>query len=354
VTSGPALLSPIAPLAFGGQSIGTTSPSQPITITNNSAGTVTITGVLAPTGFAVTHNCPGSLGASASCSGSVTFTPVVEGATNGVLAITYTGGGPTPVTLTGTGEKSLVTHFYRSILRRDPDSGGKSFWEGEATRLQSIGANINEAWFALAQFFYFSPEYVGFNRTTTEFVTDLYKTFFNREPDGGGLNFWVGQINSGMPREVVLAQFMFSPEFVGFAQAIFGNTAAPAEIDTVMDFYRGLLARTPDQSGYDFWVAQFRTAQCGGAGPVYAQVESISGAFANSTEYTGKNRANAQYVGDLYNSFLRRGGDLQGVQFWIGQLNGGATRDSVRQSFIGTPEFQGRVNNVVNQGCLPP
>jgi hypothetical protein len=25
----------------------------------------------------------------------------------------------------------------------------------------------------------------------------------------------------------------------------------------------------------------------------------------------------------------------------------------VRQSFIGTPEFQGRVNAVVAQGCLP-
>ena len=34
------------------------------------------------------------------------------------------------------------------------------------------------------------------------------------------------------------------------------------EIDTVMDFYRGLLGRLPDDGGFDFWLGQFRTAQC--------------------------------------------------------------------------------------------
>lgn len=38
---------------------------------------------------------------------------------------------------------------------------------------------------------------------------------------------------------------------------------------------------------------------------------------ANSSEYIGRNRSNTQYVSDLYNSFLRRAGDLPGVLFWI-------------------------------------
>jgi hypothetical protein len=286
---------------------------------------------------------------------TIYFTPPTGAATgpaNGSVAVSYAGGGPTVATLTGTAEKTLVTHYYRSILRRAPDAGGKAFWEGEATRFQSIGANVNEAWFAMAQFFYASAEYTALNRDNNGFVTDLYNTFFNRPPDAGGLAFWAAQLTSGLPREVALAGFMFSPEFVSFTQAIFGNTAARAEVDTVMDFYRGLLARTPDQSGYDFWVAKFRAAQCAGAGNVYGQVESISSSFANGGEYTGKNRTNAQYVGDLYNAFLRRGGDLAGVNFWIGQL-ATLSRNQVRQQFIGSTEFQGRVTNIVNQGCLP-
>jgi hypothetical protein len=59
-------------------------------------------------------------------------------------------------------------------------------------------------------------------------------------------------------------------------------------------------------------------------------------------------------VGDLYNAFLRRGGDNAGVQFWISQLNTGArTRQNVRQQFIASTEFSARVNAIIAQGCLP-
>jgi hypothetical protein len=50
---------------------------------------------------------------------------------------------------------------------------------------------------------------------------------------------------------------------------------------------------------------------------------------------------------------MRRGGDLAGVNFWIGQLASGArTRQGVRQAFITTPEFAARVQAVISQGCL--
>jgi hypothetical protein len=184
-------------------------------------------------------------------------------------------------------------------------------------------------------------------------VTDLYTTFFNRAPDAGGLGFWAANLQQGMPREVLLASFMFSTEFANFTQAIFGNTAARAEVDVVMDFYRGLLARLPDPGGFTAWVNNFRTAQCQGGGAVSAMAEAISSGFVGSGEYAGRNRTNAQFVGDLYNAFLRRGGDLGGVQFWINDLDSGArTRENVRQSLLASPEFQGRVTNVVNQGCF--
>ncbi len=262
--------------------------------------------------------------------------------------------GNVTVPLAGVGERSLVTHYYRAILRRAPDAGGKAFWESEKVRLQGLGANLNETWYAMATFFFFSPEYASFQRDDTAFVTDLYNTFFNRGPDGGGLSFWTGQLAQGMPREVVLVSFMFSPEFQSFTQAIFGNVQARKEVDTVVDFYRGLLSRLPDDGGFASWVGQFRAAQCQGAGAVYTTVESISSGFANSGEYASRNRTNAQYVGDLYNAFLRRGGDLGGVQFWINELaTGNRSRNKVRQDFISSPEFTNRVNAIINEGCVP-
>ena len=139
-----------------------------------------------------------------------------------------------PAPLAGTGEKSLVTHYYRSILRRAPDTSGKSYWDAEAARVLAFGVNVNEVWFAMAQQFYFSAEYGALNRDSTGFVTDLYSTFFNRAPDGAGLAFWNSNLSQGMPREVALAEFMFSTEFRNFTQAIFGNAGVRAEVDACL------------------------------------------------------------------------------------------------------------------------
>jgi hypothetical protein len=357
-----ASLSPPA-LAFGGQSMGTTSPPLAVTVTNVGDAPLVV-GAVSVSGAAFTQAsaCP-ALAPAASCVVLVRFAPPAAGVplnatlpVSGTLSVPSNGAGsPNSASLAGVAEKSLVTHYFNAILRRAPDAGGKAFWESEAARLQSIGANVNEAWFAMAQFFFFSPEYAAFGRDAAGFVTDLYRTFFNRDPDGGGLAFWVAQLEAGMPREVVLASFMFSAEFAAFTESIFGDTAARAEVDMVMDFYRGLLARAPEAGGFDFWVERFRAAQCVGAGNVYAEVESISAGFANGAEYAAKNRSNAQYVGDLYNAFLRRGGDLAGVQFWISQLDAEAlSRDDVRRNFVASAEFQARTEAVVAQGCLAP
>jgi len=335
---------------FGGQSMNTTSFARTVTFVNTSSTTITPSAVTASASFSVAHNC-NSIGPGGSCIAYVTFTPGVEGPVTGTLTVSN-GASSRTVPLSGVGERSLVTHYYQSILGREPDGGGKAFWEGERQRVVNLGASVNEVWFAMAQQFYFSPEYAAFNRDNTGFVNDLYDTFFNRAPDAGGLSYWVGNLDAGMPREVALAAFMFSPEFMSFTTAIFGNASARAEVDMVMDFYRGLLGRLPDDGGFNYWVGRFRAAQCQDGNAVNAEAEAISRAFTQSPEYGARGRTNAQYVGDLYNAFLRRGGDLQGVQYWIDQLDTGARdREQVRQAFAASAEFQNRVGAVIAQGC---
>jgi uncharacterized delta-60 repeat protein len=343
---------------FGGASMGTTSQPQTISVTNTGTTTVTISGVAASAQFAQSSTCS-TLAAGESCTVSVSFSPAPQpgdvnstSAVSGTLTISSNAGnGPHTVSLAGTAQKSLITHYYESILRRAPDQEGINFWAGEAVRMRENGADLNETWYAMANRFFFSPEYLSLNRTDSAFVTDLYVTFFNRQPDSGGHDFWTGQLGSGMPREVVLTGFLFSPEFTSFSQSIFGNTAARPEINMVVDFYRGFMARLPDQGGFAFWVGQFRAAQCHDAGAVYSQANAISSSFLASAEYTNRNRTNAQFVGDLYNALLRRGGDLQGVQFYIDQLDHGMSRDQVRSTFVNSPEFANRVNAIVAAGC---
>jgi hypothetical protein len=121
----------------------------------------------------------------------------------------------------------------------------------------------------------------------------------------------------------------------------------------VMDFYRGVLGRLPDSGGFTNWVQQLRTAQCQNIGAINAQVTNISIQFLNSPEYAGRARNNTYFMTDLYDAFMRRGPDLGGLQWWVGQLNAGTSRETARQSFASSPEFAARVNAVAAQGCSP-
>ena len=337
-------------LDFGGQSMHIEARRQ-FTVTNTGSTAITLGGIEIPPHFRVEQGC-GQLAAGQSCVFTVILMPLAPGVLDASLVLQLTNG-PLTVSLVATGERSLTTHYYRAILGREPDSMGKSFWEGEAARMGQLGANVNETWFALASAFFASPEYLAFGRGSAAFVRDLYRTFFAREPDAGGSDYWVNQLDGGMPREVLIATFMFSPEFARFTSDIFGSSGVRAEIDMVTDFYRGLLARLPDDAGFGYWVGRFRSAQCTRQVAVVRQAaEDISKQFADSSEYAARNRTSAQFVGDMYNAFMRRGGDLAGVLFWIDRLDKGArTRDEVRKDFVGSIEFFNRVARVVNQGC---
>jgi hypothetical protein len=333
-----------------------TAGTRTVTYTNNTSAKVTfIKATMSSAKFSQANNC-GEVAVGASCTATITYSPGNSGTDPGSLTITSTApNSPHVVTLSGSASsgvttQSLVPHFYRTILRREPDASGQAFWEAELARVTGMGVGASEVWFAMTSTFFASSEYASLRRDDSGFVTDLYASFMNRAPDAGGLAYWVGLLAQGMPRDVLIAQFMFSPEFAAFAGT--GAKSARAETDVVLDFYRGLLARLPDSGGFSYWLSQFRSAQCSGAAAVGAQADAMSASFANGSEAAGRGRSNAQFVADLYNAALRRGAELSGVLFWIQQLDSGAqSRDAVRRAFLASPEFSSRVQAVATAGC---
>lgn len=339
-----------ASLDFGGASMLTASDARAITVTNSGAASLQVGAMQASAGFKVDHDCA-TLAPGASCTARVTFTPGAEGAIAGTLDLS-TSAGAASVPLYGVGERSLVTHYYRSILRRAPDDGGKAFWNGEAARMAALGAGANETWYAMAAAFFASGEYTALARDDAGFVADLYATFLGRAPDASGLSYWVGQLQGGLPRPAAIASFTFSGEFGTFAASIFGTAPVRKEIDFVTDFFRGLLGRLPDDNGFLYWRDRFRAAQCAGGNAVALEARAIAFQFAGGGEYAARGRDDGQFVGDLYTALLRRGGDLDGTRAWIdGLRNGTFTRGAVLDAFLGTAEFQSRVSAVASQGC---
>jgi len=249
---------------------------------------------------------------------------------------------------------ALIEQYYVNILGRPFDLAGKTYWLGEVQRTQDLGIDVKEAFMVMAGVFFASPEYTAKNTSDAQYVTDLYKTFLNRSPDGGGLAYWTGLLSAGVSRAVVMNGFMFAPEFAAYMGSLPGNAVSRPEVYASVDFYRGLLGRLPDNPGFNYWLYQFQIAQCGGAAMVYNATEILSSSFAVSSEYLARNRSDVEYVSDLYYAFLRRSADQTGFLYWIGQLSTKAqTRDQLRKAFIASPEFTARVNAVIAAGCVP-
>jgi uncharacterized delta-60 repeat protein len=303
-----------------------------------------------PPGLAVASD--GTLSGTPTTAGTYEFVIRATDSTSAIAAHFYT--------LTVRDTASLITSYYQTILGRAPDAGGLTFWQSEAQRMVNDGVDVSEAFFALAGVFFNSPEYLQRNTSNTQYVTDLYTTFFNRTPDAGGLAFWRTQLDTGRPRGAVLNEFLFSPEFVQYMGWAVGSSGSRPEVSLVLDFYRGLLGRLPDDGGLAFWVAQMRTAQCTSAAAVTSTANAISQQFTTSTEYAQRDAArpafqrNELYVMDLYSAFMRRGADVSGLTYYETSItNGSLSREQVRQVFVASTEFQNRVAAVIAAGCSP-
>jgi len=103
----PVLLNPTS-LAFGTVKVGTTSPAQIITITNNLKITLNISSIKLtgshPTDYAETNTCGTTLASKASCTVSVTFKPKATGLRSASLTVTDSAtSSPQVARLNGTG-----------------------------------------------------------------------------------------------------------------------------------------------------------------------------------------------------------------------------------------------------------
>lgn len=261
-------------------------------------------------------------------------------------------------TVTATSVDAIIDNFYLSIFGRAADPNGHAFYVSEVQRLFNLGVDKRESLRVIAKsFFFYFPEYASYNKTDSQFIDDLYRTFFQRNADAQGKAYWLDQMAQGLNREAVLLSFMFSPEFQAFMDGVLGTGFVQRpESALTMDTYRAAFSRLPESdSAFTYWRGTIRTAQCNpGGNAVDAATRYLVNYFFGSAEYAGRNRTNRQYVADLYDVLLRRGADLQGFNFWVGQLDGNLmSRQVVMDYFFTSPEWGTRYNEIANAGCVP-
>lgn len=96
--------------------------------------------------------------------------------------------------------EAYVVRLYKNILNREPDDAGLAYWTNQILTKKKTPIQV-------AMDFFFAPEFVNKKTSNTTYVTILYRTFCNREPDKGGFDYWTGRLKKGDSRKTILLCF---------------------------------------------------------------------------------------------------------------------------------------------------
>ncbi len=113
------------------------------------------------------------------------------------------------------GLTTFVARLYTKALGRQYEVAGLNDW---CNRITSGSWSINDA---SSIGFFNSQEFYNKNLSNDEYVKVLYRTFFDREYDQEGYDYWMNRLASGTSRNEVLMGFANSREFANL-KASFG------------------------------------------------------------------------------------------------------------------------------------
>lgn len=147
-----------------------------------------------------------------------------------------------------------VDRLYAALLHRPADPVGRTVW---VTALQ---AGVSEE--LLAFNILASPEYRTAHPDLVSLITGLYRDVLGRDPDPAGLASWqaVGQLPLG--RELVIAEFLETPEVL---------------LRVIDSYYRDYLGRAADPAGQQAWLNPLTTGQ--------ADLANVALGILSSEEY---------------------------------------------------------------------
>lgn len=168
---------------------------------------------------------------------------------------------------------------FRDFAGRAPTSAELSTWRtqltnGTVTPVRAVeNANAFRNW---------AP--------TQSPVIRLFRAYFLRTPDIGGLNFWSARRRTGTPLDTVSQSFAGSSEFTNR----YGSLSNRAYVQLV---YQNVLGRPGDTGGVNYWTGQLDQRR--------RNRGQVMTGFSESSEYTRKSQPAVDAV-NLFTGMLRR------------------------------------------------
>ena len=206
---------------------------------------------------------------------------------------------------------AFVNNLYHDVLARQtkPSDNEAGFW---VHRLDNGAAR-----------YWVAANFVVSTEFHSTIVTDDYHQMFgvNRNPDPGGLAYWVSQLNAGVHNERLLGLIGGSDEFYA------DNGSSPGTL--VPALYSHVLGRSPapNDPGVQYWIGQLNSG--------LASRGAVGEFFANSHEY------HMDIVGGWYWAYLGRAPETPGQNYWAGYLDQGNSDDAGIISILSSGEYYG-------------
>lgn len=230
--------------------------------------------------------------------------------------------------------KGFVERLYSLVLGRASDPAGLEAWTDILVSGKEDGAKV-------ALGFVDSDEFKSRSLSDTDYITVLYQTFLNREPDAAGLAAWQNVLANGFSRTYVFRGFAESDEFTdictnyGIQRGNVTLTEARDQNDGITRFvtraYKLCLGRSADVNGLNGWCDALLSGR-------NTAKEAACG-FVFSDEFKSKNLSDEDFVKTMYNMFLDREPDTDGYNAWVKVLKDGGTREQVFNGFADSDEF---------------
>ena len=228
----------------------------------------------------------------------------------------------------------FAARMYTVVLGRTFDAAGLEYWcEQLLTKKQTATET--------AYGFYFSKEYAGMKKNVSSFLEDLYKGVMGRASDADGKTYWLGCLNSGMSRYGVFAGFAASTEFKKLCKTYGvtkGSYTSPYYRDKdlnvtkfITGLYQPLLGRKYDAKGLETWCRQVLTGKAGAA--------QVLAGLMTSAEYEARERTNAEFLTDLYQTALGRAPKATEKKKWNDRFAEDYTRQYVIAGVVNAKAF---------------
>ena len=233
------------------------------------------------------------------------------------------------------GNGADVARLYLAAFDRAPDLGGLENYVGAANAGLGLVQIAND----LVSSTEFSSRFGGLD--TMSFISAAYENVLHRAPDAGGLQTYENAVNSGVSRGQVLVDLSQSQESRAVNIDLAGDHD-DAEIDRL---YGAALDRAPDAGGLQAYAAALENGTS-----IAALAQGLTSSVEFQSLYGGL--SNTSFVQSLYQNTLHRAADPGGLASYTNALNSGVSRAAVVVSIADSLENRNDTASATHDGYV--